>query len=305
MKDVLAFLRVLENPRDEVSWYRILLLLPGIGDATARAAMRVDGERCVGPGRVRHATRRRRARATAHARARRRCSARFVPAPVDGSECRGRDRAHPALYDDLLRERYDNAEPRLADLDQLQHHRGGLSRSRGVPLRARAGAAAGHAGPRRRRREPKTTCWCSAPCTRRRARSGTRSSSSGRWTAGSRRRARWRTPDELGGGAAADVRRDHARKESAGVVYPLNAYSSRRGADYSLDQLSRFIDRGVRETMQRVTVGLAPAAVEPEARARPAGRPEGAIEGTVRRLSRKAGSGQPSTGNGQRATASG
>src|SRR5206468_8927486 len=39
VKDVLAFLRVLENPRDEVSWYRLLLLLPGIGDATARAAI--------------------------------------------------------------------------------------------------------------------------------------------------------------------------------------------------------------------------------------------------------------------------
>jgi DNA helicase-2/ATP-dependent DNA helicase PcrA len=39
VKDVLAFLRVMENPRDEVSWYRILLLLPGIGEATARAAM--------------------------------------------------------------------------------------------------------------------------------------------------------------------------------------------------------------------------------------------------------------------------
>jgi DNA helicase-2/ATP-dependent DNA helicase PcrA len=39
------------------------------------------------------------------------------------------------------------------------------------------------------------------------------------------------------------------------VVYPLNAYGSRRGADYSIDQLSRFIDRGVREKMQRVVVG--------------------------------------------------
>ena len=39
VKDVLAFLRVLENPRDEVSWYRILMLLPGIGDVTARAMM--------------------------------------------------------------------------------------------------------------------------------------------------------------------------------------------------------------------------------------------------------------------------
>src|SRR5690606_9644567 len=39
VKDVLAFLRVLENPRDEVSWYRVLLLLPGIGDVTARNAI--------------------------------------------------------------------------------------------------------------------------------------------------------------------------------------------------------------------------------------------------------------------------
>src|SRR5438067_11836412 len=39
VKDVLAFLRVLENPRDVVSWYRLLMLIPGIGDATARAAI--------------------------------------------------------------------------------------------------------------------------------------------------------------------------------------------------------------------------------------------------------------------------
>ena len=39
VKDVLAFLRVLENPRDEVSWYRVLGLLPGVGEATARAAI--------------------------------------------------------------------------------------------------------------------------------------------------------------------------------------------------------------------------------------------------------------------------
>src|SRR5690606_25180080 len=38
------------------------------------------------------------------------------------------------------------------------------------------------------------------------------------------------------------------------VVYPLHVYQSRRGADYSMDQLSRFLDRGVRETMQRVVV---------------------------------------------------
>jgi DNA helicase-2/ATP-dependent DNA helicase PcrA len=36
------------------------------------------------------------------------------------------------------------------------------------------------------------------------------------------------------------------------VTYPLNQYSTRKGADYSIDQLSRFIDRGVMQHMQRV-----------------------------------------------------
>ena len=38
------------------------------------------------------------------------------------------------------------------------------------------------------------------------------------------------------------------------VTYPLQVYNTRRGADYSMDQLSRFIDRGVREKMQRVVL---------------------------------------------------
>src|SRR5262249_32940271 len=37
IKDVLAYLRVVSNPRDEASWRRILLLLPGIGPAKAAA----------------------------------------------------------------------------------------------------------------------------------------------------------------------------------------------------------------------------------------------------------------------------
>ncbi|MCM8770048.1 MAG: ATP-dependent helicase, partial [Candidatus Omnitrophica bacterium] len=39
VKDLLGFLRVIENPRDEISWFRILQLLPGIGPAIAREAM--------------------------------------------------------------------------------------------------------------------------------------------------------------------------------------------------------------------------------------------------------------------------
>ena len=38
------------------------------------------------------------------------------------------------------------------------------------------------------------------------------------------------------------------------VTFPMNSYSTRRGSDYSVDQLSRFIDRGVRDKMQRVVL---------------------------------------------------
>lgn len=39
IKDLLAFLRILENPRDELSWMRVLQLLEGIGPGRARQAV--------------------------------------------------------------------------------------------------------------------------------------------------------------------------------------------------------------------------------------------------------------------------
>ena len=39
VKDILAFLRVLENPRDELSWFRILELLEGVGPKTAQRVL--------------------------------------------------------------------------------------------------------------------------------------------------------------------------------------------------------------------------------------------------------------------------
>jgi DNA helicase-2/ATP-dependent DNA helicase PcrA len=49
------------------------------------------------------------------------------------------------------------------------------------------------------------------------------------------------------------------------VTYPLNSYASRMTADYSMDQLTRFLDRGVRATMQRVVVGGAVSEPPPPA----------------------------------------
>jgi DNA helicase II / ATP-dependent DNA helicase PcrA len=43
IKDLLAFLRILENPFDEISWFRVLLLLPGVGPRTARRIMEALG----------------------------------------------------------------------------------------------------------------------------------------------------------------------------------------------------------------------------------------------------------------------
>ncbi len=45
IKDMLSFLRVLENPFDEISWFRVLQLLAGIGPRTAEDVMRALGVR--------------------------------------------------------------------------------------------------------------------------------------------------------------------------------------------------------------------------------------------------------------------
>jgi len=56
VKDVLALLRILDNPLDEVSWFRVLQLLEGVGPAAARRLMTelgVGGEDPAGPSPVR------------------------------------------------------------------------------------------------------------------------------------------------------------------------------------------------------------------------------------------------------------
>jgi DNA helicase II / ATP-dependent DNA helicase PcrA len=45
VKDLLAFLRLLENPFDEPAWFRLLQLLDGVGPATARSMMAALGVR--------------------------------------------------------------------------------------------------------------------------------------------------------------------------------------------------------------------------------------------------------------------
>ncbi|MFQ5988123.1 MAG: 3'-5' exonuclease [Dehalococcoidia bacterium] len=39
IKDLISFLRILENPRDEIAWLRVLHLLSGVGPVTATSIL--------------------------------------------------------------------------------------------------------------------------------------------------------------------------------------------------------------------------------------------------------------------------
>jgi DNA helicase-2/ATP-dependent DNA helicase PcrA len=151
VKDVLAFLRILENPRDEVSWYRILMLLPGIGDATARAAIDLMAQMAWDSRAFGHY------RAPARAReAHTQLVGAARPAAVDAGARRGvRQRGHCARQAALrqhparkIRSRRAAARrPRPAPDDRRR-----LRESRDVSFGARPRATPGDAGPRGRLR---------------------------------------------------------------------------------------------------------------------------------------------------------
>jgi DNA helicase-2/ATP-dependent DNA helicase PcrA len=119
VKDALAVLRVLENPRDEVSWFRVFQLLEGVGPATARRLVREvspNGE-SVDRSLLELAT------------------AAAVPGPARpgldelasvARDC-GADVPPPAqlgrvrrFLEPILARRYDHADARLRDLEQLE-----------------------------------------------------------------------------------------------------------------------------------------------------------------------------------------
>ncbi|HET7456747.1 MAG TPA: ATP-dependent helicase [Gemmatimonadaceae bacterium] len=275
VKDVLAFLRVLENPRDEVSWYRALLLLPGVGDATARAAIANLAADAWDPEAFARFTPPARAR-EAHARL---CTTlrelrrlRVEPAAGSGDDDAAAADAKGSVsveiarirsfYDAILREKYDKPDPRLADLDQLQTIAAGYP-SRAAFLSALAleppsgtQDLAGGAGG-----EDDVLVLSTA-----------HSAKGKEWDAVF---LIWAVDGFFPSGRALDddeeteeerrlmyVALTRARDHLA-VVYPLNSYGSRRGADYTIDQLSRFLDRDVRAKMQRVTLAEAEAPAAP------------------------------------------
>jgi DNA helicase-2/ATP-dependent DNA helicase PcrA len=272
VKDVVAFLRVIENPRDEVSWYRVLMLMPGIGDTTARTLMASMAERGWDPDALTHWTAPPRAR-DAHRglsqllRRLRGTSRSGGPAPEHAVATE--IDVIRALYDDLLRDKYDRPEPRLADLDQLRVI------ATGFPSRSSFLATIALEPPQ----STQDLAEGSGDQDDDALILSTAHSAKGKeWDAvfliwavdGWFPMARTTESEE----ELEEERRlmyvamTRARNQLA-VTYPVNVYSTRRGQDYSMDQLSRFIDSGVRERMQRVAV-TAPDDLPPSSAPAPA-----------------------------------
>ncbi len=268
VKDVLAFLRVLENPRDEVSWYRLLLLMPGIGDITARGAIDAMSLLMWSADAFASYEPPPRARAAHTALVQLLDALRSHPTEGDGIVSHEIARVR-RLYDDILRERYDRVEPRLADLDQLQTIAGGYP-NRAAFLSALA------------LEPPQATQDLGFG-------SGSEDDVLVLSTAHSSKGREWDAvfviwavdgwfPMSRALGSAEQIEEERRllyvaltrARNHLFVTYPLNVYDTRRGADYSIDQLSRFLDRGVREKMQRVVVEKNDGApVSPDAGTRP------------------------------------
>ena len=187
VKDVLAFLRVIENPRDEVSWYRILMLLPGIGDITARAMMASMAESGWDTERVR-ALRAAAARARRAPRPRRKLLRRLQHARVAA-------RAESAKTSTRFARSTTPFSPNATIAPSLGSPIS-ISCASSPPatrIARRFSPRSPSSRPRTHRTSPaaaspRTTRSSSARCTARRERSGTRCSSSGRSTDGFRRR---------------------------------------------------------------------------------------------------------------------
>lgn len=121
VKDILCLLRLLENPGDEVSWFRVLQLLEGVGPATAHRLMDELGVR--GPGNASPLARLLEdpptvpAAAVADLDA---CRAALVDCREDGLSPASQIERLRAFCEPVFRRRYESAEARLRDVEQLE-----------------------------------------------------------------------------------------------------------------------------------------------------------------------------------------
>ncbi|MGH7625147.1 MAG: 3'-5' exonuclease, partial [Gemmatimonadaceae bacterium] len=250
VKDVLAFLRILENPRDDVSWYRVLHLLPGVGDVTARAAVALLAERSWDPRAFAVFTPPRAARA-AHASLVTLLDTLGAPGNVGPRAVSEEIALLRTMYDAILRDRYDRVEPRLADLDQLEAIAGQFPSRAAFLSELALDPPSG------------TQDLAGAADTESDALIlSTAHSAKGReWDAVF---VIWAVDGWFPSARAlrSDDDTDEERRlmyvaltrarNALCIVHPLDAYGARGGSGYAINQLSRFLDERVRAYTQRM-----------------------------------------------------
>jgi DNA helicase II / ATP-dependent DNA helicase PcrA len=117
VKDLLAFLRVLENPRDDLSWMRILQMLDGIGPGRARQAVQHLQENQSEIGALMTWT----APDAAREQFRHLMGLlQELARPDNDLPLSAQIERIRQFYTPLFEERYENPEIRLRDLDQLE-----------------------------------------------------------------------------------------------------------------------------------------------------------------------------------------
>lgn len=131
VKDMLAAFRLADNPRDEMAWFRLLQLMPGVGPAKARRAIDalrdVDGKIPLSHGDVQDRWSSvdevlpSDIQEMSHALAQALCEKEFEPVALHA------ERIQRAIAP-LISSSYDDAEPRLEDLGALVLACAGMSR---------------------------------------------------------------------------------------------------------------------------------------------------------------------------------
>ena len=114
VKDLVAYLRITENPRDEMAWFRVLHLLDGVGPATAAAAVAfLHGHRDE-PGSLAEFP------APSAARQGVRSLAAMFSQLGEGATPSARVERIRLFYDPILEKRYENPVVRKRDLEHLE-----------------------------------------------------------------------------------------------------------------------------------------------------------------------------------------
>lgn len=126
VKDLIAFLRLIENPRDRTAWFRVLQLLDGVGPGTAERIMNHLAQRGHDP----------RALAAFPAQAAYAESladfARLIEELSDAraGNCGAEVARIRRFYEPIFAKSYDNARVRLHDLESLERVAGGYASRR-------------------------------------------------------------------------------------------------------------------------------------------------------------------------------